>query len=375
MTAAGVHAPTPTPEDAATMVKARARELGFSAVGIASVEDGIAEDFARYRAALDAGLHGPIEYLARNVDVRGRVDAPGILAGAKSVIVVAARYDRRDEEGDPPVARAIARYARGRDYHNHLRKKLRALARTVRALGENVEARPTSDTAPILEKAWAARAGVGFFAKNGLVIVPGEGSFVLLGEVVTTLALPADTPIEERCGRCTLCLDACPTRAFVRPFVLDAGRCVATMTIELRGPVPDELREATGEHLFGCDVCQDVCPHNHARRPAPPLADRYRPHARWSEVTIEDLARVGMVGGPDFAEATEGSPVRRAGVEGLARNACLVLGRERRVAALAVLEDVAARHPSDVVRDAARWAIDRIARRDAKATMCLARSS
>jgi epoxyqueuosine reductase len=192
------------------------------------------------------------------------------------------------------------------------------------------------------------------------VIAPGEGSFLLLGEVVTTLDLAPDAPMEERCGQCTACIDACPTQAIVRPFVLDAGKCVATTTIELRGPVPEPLREATGEHLFGCDVCQDVCPHNQKRRPRPPLGDRYQPHARWSHVTMEDLARIGMVGAIEFDVVTEGSPVKRAGAEGLARNACLVLGRERRTSAREVLRDVAEKHPSEVVRDAARWALERL---------------
>jgi epoxyqueuosine reductase len=355
---AGRHAATP--EEAAVIVKARGRELGFSAVGVASARGAIEPDFARYRSAIDAGLHGPIDYLAHNVEARSRLDASSILEGARSVVVVAVRYDRPDDESDPPVARAIARYARGRDYHNHLRKKLRSLARAVKALGDGVEARPVSDTAPILEKAWAARAGVGFFAKNGLVIAPGEGSFVLLGEVVTTLEISPDDPIEERCGRCTLCLDACPTRALVRPFVLDANKCVATMTIELRGAVPLDLREATGEHLFGCDICQDVCPHNQKRRAPPPLDDRYRPHARWAEVTMEELARIGLPGALDFESVAEGSPVKRAGAEGLARNACLFLGRERRRAALGTLHEIVEQHPSEVVRDAARWAIGRI---------------
>ena len=353
-----------TPAQSAVLVKERARALGFSVVGIASATGRIEPDHRRYLAALDAGLNGSIGYLATNVEVRAQLDAESILAGARSVIVVGARYDRPDEGDDPPIARTIARYARGRDYHNHLRKKLRSLARFCKTLGEpgeSVEARATSDTAPVLEKAWAARAGVGFFAKNGLIIAPGEGSYLLLGEVVTTLVLEADAPIEERCGQCTLCLDACPTQAFVRPFVLDAGKCISTMTIEHRGPIPAELRVATSEHLFGCDVCQEVCPHNAKRRPAPPLGDRYEPHARWSHTTLAALARLGMPDGPDFEAIAAGSPVRRAGAEGLARNACLALSRAPDDEGRAALREVAELHPSSVVRDAARWALDRIA--------------
>src|SRR5262249_18003347 len=150
--------------------------------------------------------------------------------------------------------RMIARYARGRDYHNGVRKKLRRLAAFVRGLG--ADARPLIDDAPILERAWAARAGLGFVGKNGMGIVPGTGSLLALGEGVTTLALTPDTPIDERCGTCTRCLDACPTHAFTRPFVLDARRCVSYLTIEKRGAIEDSLREGVGEHLFGCDDCQ-----------------------------------------------------------------------------------------------------------------------
>lgn len=350
----------PDRHEAAVLVKARAHELGFSTVGVAAADAPIELDFQRYRAALDEGLHGPIDYLARNVEVRRRLDEGSILAGAKSVVVVGARYDRPDEPDDPPLARKIARYARGRDYHNHLRKKLRRLADFVRRLGDDVEARPLSDTAPVLEKAWAARAGVGFVGKNGLVIVPGEGSYLLLGEVVTTLDIAFDEPITERCGQCTLCLEACPTEAIVRPFVLDAGKCVSTMTIELQGSVPLSLREATSEHLFGCDGCQEICPHNARRRPAPPLGPRFAPHPRWSELTLQSLARLGMDGGPDFEAIASGSPLRRAGAEGLARNACLCLSREPPSDSRGVLSDVAAHHPSAVVREAAAWSLDRL---------------
>ena len=351
-----------TPQTLALLVKARADELGFSAVGIASAAGPLEPEFSRYRDALAEGLHGPIAYLADNVAARRQLDDDSILAGARSVIVVAVRYDRPDDERVAPLARGIARYARGRDYHNHLRKKLRTLARFVRTLAPSVEARPMSDTAPVLEKAWAARAGVGFLGKNGVVITPGEGSFTLLGEVVTTLALAPDIAMDERCGRCTLCIDACPTGALVRPFVLDAGKCVATTTIELRGPVPEPLRLATSEHLFGCDICQDVCPYNAKRRALPPLADRYLPHERWSTLTLDELARIGMDDGPDFEAIVESSPLRRSGPEGLARNACLALGREGRKESAPLLRDIGERHPSEVVRDAARWALSRIAR-------------
>ena len=349
-----------TREEAAVLIKARARELGFVACGVARADVPLDVESARYSDAMDRDLHGPIDYLLKNRTLRERVDSDEILGGAKSIVVVGARYDRPDEDEDPPLAQKIARYARGRDYHGFMRKKVRRLADFIRGLGEGIDARPMSDTAPVLEKAWAARAGIGFIGKNGLVITPGLGSYILLGEVVTTLDVAADAPIEERCGRCTLCLDACPTDAFVRPFVLDAGKCVSTTTIEQKGPIPVHLRVASSSVLFGCDICQEVCPHNSKTRPEAPLGERHRPHERWASLTLADLAQLGMEGGPSFEDVATGTPLRRSGVEGIARNACLALAHDSN--ATAVLERVASEHPNEVVRDAARWALAQHAR-------------
>jgi epoxyqueuosine reductase len=349
-----------TAEEARALVKRHAAALGFSAVGVARADVALEPEFARYEAALAAGLQGPLGYLAENVEARRRLDGPDILAGARSVIVAAVRYEQRGGDDVPALARGIARYARGRDYHNRIRKALRKLATYVRTLGDDVEARPMIDTAPVLERAWAARAGVGFLAKNGLIITPGQGSYTLLGEVVTTLEIAPDEPIEERCGQCARCLDACPTDAFVRPFVLDAGRCISTWTIEVASAVPGHLRGATSERLFGCDVCQEVCPHNAKERPPGRFADTFAPHERWRRLGLADLARIGIEGGPSWEELAEGTPLFRAGPVGLARNACLALGRAGDPGALPLLREVAQAHPSEVVRDAASWAIARL---------------
>ncbi len=355
----------PSAEEARALVEQRAAALGFAAVGVARADVALEPEFARYEAALAAGLHGPLAYLAENVEARRRLDGADILVGARSVIVATVRYDQRDEYDGAPVpalAQGIARYARGRDYHNRIRKALRKLATFVRTLGDGVEARPMIDTAPVLERAWAARAGVGFLGKNGLIITPGQGSYALLGEVVTTLEITPDTPIEERCGQCTRCLDACPTRAFARPFVLDAGRCISTWTIEVAAASPEPLREAVSGRLFGCDVCQEVCPHNAKERPAGRFADTFAPHERWRRLELRDLARLGLADGPRWEELAEGTPLFRAGPAGLARNACLALGRAGDAGALPLLREIAREHPSDVVRDAASWAVARLSR-------------
>lgn len=345
-------------------VRARAELLGFDAIGIARADEPLTDAHDRYRAFVAEGRHGTMEYLAENAEVRRRLDTGDILAGAKSVLCLARRYDRSaaEEAEDSPLARRIARYARGRDYHNGLRKKLRQLAAFLRTLGTvdaPVAARPLCDDAPILERAWAERAGLGFIGKNGLLIVPGKGSFVLLGEVVTTLALDPDTPIRERCGSCTRCLDACPTAAFAAPFVLDPRRCVSYLTIEHEGPIPVTLREGIGSHLFGCDDCQTVCPFNaHGRAGAGPA---FTPHERWGALELEDLIQLGEGA---FDEVRRGSPIGRPGREGLARNAAIVLGNEAAPTASAVstLEEAAATDRSPVVQDAARWALDRARR-------------
>ena len=346
----------------AAIVKERARALGFDAVGIARAEV-LERDHARYRAFVERGLHGEMDWLARDGgDARKRVDTEHILPGARSVVCVASAYQRAaaDEATDPPFAQAIARYARGRDYHNGLRKRLRKLATFVRALEDGARARPLSDDAPILERAWAARAGLGFVGKNGMVIVPGRGSFVLLGEVVTSIELEPDAPMAERCGTCTRCLDACPTGALVEPFVLDARRCVSYLTIELRGAMPVHLRDGVGDHLFGCDDCQTICPFTRGSSPERhATSPRYLPLARWATTSLVDL--LALEAGSDAWRAlAEGTPLHRATAEGLARNAAVVLGNRRDRSALAALARAAETNASEVVRDAARWAIARI---------------
>jgi epoxyqueuosine reductase len=345
------------------LIVAEAKRLGFEAVGFARADRALDDDYARYEAFVAAGKHGEMNWLADLPEARRRVDGEHILPGARTVLCLARRYGRPedDEASDPETAQAIARYARGRDYHNGMRKKLRKLAAFVRALEPGVRARPLCDEEPILERAWAARSGLGFVGKNGLLIVPGVGSLVLLGEVVTTLAVDPDPPIPERCGSCTRCLDACPTQAFDAAFVLDPRRCVAYLTIEHRGPVPDDLKRGIGGHLFGCDDCQTICPFNAARgrRASSSIDDRLRADPRWEDVGITDLLALDEAG---FLSLREGSAIGRATRVGLARNAAIVLGNTKNAdkIALEALERASREHPSELVRDAAAWAIRRI---------------
>jgi epoxyqueuosine reductase len=349
-------------------VKRVARELAFDAVGIARVGPGVRldEDVARWDAFTRAGMHGDMGYLAEHREARLRLDGDEVLAGAASIVCVARRYQRpaEDEANASETAGRIARYARGHDYHRIVRRRIRRLATFLRSLGTPeapVHARPMCDEEPILERAWAARAGLGFVGKNGILIVPGLGSMVLLAEVVTTLELEPDAPIAERCGSCTRCLEACPTQAFVAPLVLDPRRCVAYLTIESHGPVPSELRAGVGTHLFGCDDCQTVCPFNAAAGARAPATDEdgdpFAPLERWSRVRVEDLLSMDDA---RWREISEGTPLRRAGRTGLARNAAIVLGNLGDAGALPALRACASAHPDAIVREAASWAIDAI---------------
>jgi epoxyqueuosine reductase len=307
----------------------RARMLGFEHVGIARADAPIEQDFERFRAFVAAGMHGDMTYLAEDPEARRRLDGESVLPGARSVVCLARPYGRAagDEATDPPLAQGIARYARGQDYHNHLRKKLRLLAKFIRTLSPDVRARPLCDVEPVLERAWAARAGLGFVGKNGLVIVPGRGSYVLLGEVVTTLPLAPDEPMTERCGSCTRCLDACPTSAFAAPFVLDPRRCIAYLTIESPRVPELDLRERIGDHLFGCDDCQSVCPYNRTSPPPASATRAYAPLPVWSRTELTD-----WVAADDdrFSELTQGSPTDRATRRGFARNALVVAANRLR---------------------------------------------
>jgi len=344
--------------DPATLVREKALALGFHRVGVARAEP-LDDDHARYARFVAAGYHGDMDWLARDGDARRDVGHEGILPGARSVVVCALSYHRADAASPMPGA-TVARYARGRDYHNFLRKRLRRLAAWMRAtLG--AEARPTVDTAPVLERAWARLAGVGFVGKNGCVIAPGLGSYLLLGEVVTDLALTPDAPMEPRCGACTRCLDLCPTRAFVAPMVLDARRCVSYLTIEQATSIPEELRAPMGDRIFGCDDCQDVCPFNKTAPPDPITTRDFADDGRWAATSPEALLTLDEA---TWARRAEGSPLARPGLDAMKRNAAVVLGNTGTRRHLPVLQATAREHPSAVVREAAAWAEARIRARE-----------
>jgi epoxyqueuosine reductase len=335
-------------------VKQLALSLGFVRVGIAAAAP-LPEEQAHLTAWLAAGHHGAMAYMQDNVEVRADPTHERMLASARSVIVLATSYAQSEALSGPEPGR-IARYAQGRDYHGLLYDRTRPLRRLLQ--GRGASTRACVDTLPALERAWAARAGVGFVGKNACVIVPGVGSHVLLSLLVTSALLDADEPMRERCGDCRLCLDACPTNAFVAPKQLDARRCVSYLTIELDGAIDEELRPGVGPWLFGCDACQDVCPYNRTAQRQPSAAgDPFVPLERWRELGAEDFLKMDD---GCFDRYSRASALRRAGRESMARNAAIVLGNAGDKRHLPVLQRHALHDSSEVVRDAARWALARI---------------
>jgi epoxyqueuosine reductase len=250
-------------------LKERARTIGFDLVGIAPAH---ASQYREYfRRWLDEGRAGEMTYLARRFDER--TDPATYLPGAASVVCVGINYyqplEATPTDAEDHRAR-IARYALGGDYHEILKRRLYELADWIRSVAPDAQTRCGVDTAPIMEKDLAARAGIGWIGKNTCLINPRIGSWLLLGEIITTLRLPFDEPTTDHCGTCRRCIDACPTAAIIAPYQLDARRCISYLTIEHRGEIAPELSGQIGSWLFGCDICQDVCPHNHK---APAAAD------------------------------------------------------------------------------------------------------
>lgn len=333
------------------LLKAQACGLGFDLVGITSL--GPMETAGVFDEWLARGYSGEMDYLPRGAGKRrdSRLPAPG----TTSAIVVGLDYGGRAPTGP------IARYARGDDYHDVMLARLEELHDWLESeLGTPVRGKSYVDTGPILERDLARRAGLGWFGKNTNLVSPRIGSFFFIGALLVDLDLLPDTPFEaDRCGTCTRCLDACPTGAFVEPRLLDATRCISYLTIELKGAIPESLREQMGSHIYGCDICQDVCPYNikfaqELRDPA------FAPRGNIGERDAQSLARELLSLGDDaFRESFRDSPIKRAKRRGLLRNAAVVLGNlgaEGDMPALAR----AAGDPEPLVRLHAAWAIEQI---------------
>lgn len=336
-------------------IKARARELGFDAVGVASVAPLEAQQ--HYEAWLAAQRHGEMRWLASDKHRQRRQHPELLVPDIRSVLCVALCYPpERDAARDTRLGR-IARYAAGEDYHRIMTDKLHGLECWIRTeLFPGSGSLWYSDTGAILERGWAERAGLGWVGKHSGLLSRTLGSWFLLGEVLMDRELEPDEPLaSEHCGTCTRCLEACPTNAIVAPYQVDARLCISYLTIEHAGAIPRELRPGISDWIFGCDLCQDACPWN---RFAPPAREA-RLHAR----SLEDwtLERFLDIDEPTFRTLFADSPIRRADREGFVRNVCVALGNRRETSAAGALQRRLQQDPAAVVRGHAAWALGEIA--------------
>jgi len=344
-------------------VKQATTESGFDAVGIAAATP--ADRFDAYLAARDAGHFADLGWLARDDAVAKRRDPTLILPGARSIVMVACNYHREPVREDDAATGRIARYALGDDYHDVLLPRLKAVVERLAA--EGGEWRAYVDTGPLLEVARAAQAGLGWVGKHSLLLRRDGGSWFLLGALLTTLDLEPDSPVADHCGSCTRCLDACPTGAFPAPRVVDAGRCISYLTIERKGAIPRELRPSIGDWIFGCDICQEVCPWNQKfSHPTPDPAFTPR-----RGLTNPDLLELLELDDDAFRVRFKGSPLGRPKRRGLLRNVCVVLGNRGDPAAVPALVARLA-DPEPLVRGHAAWALGRIGGEAARAALATA---
>jgi epoxyqueuosine reductase len=332
-------------------LKAEAVRLGFDLVGVAPAV--VPPGYGRYLEWLEAGREAGMAYMKRRAEARGH--PRHVLEGARSVVVVGMIYGRPEPSEPGPSQAKIARYARGSDYHEVLWRRLESLLGWLKLEHPNVQGRAVCDTAPLLERDFARLAGLGWIGKNTCLIDRKAGSFTVLGSILVDVVLDFDSPIEtNHCGTCTRCLVACPTEAFDGPYRLDANKCISYWTIEHKGPIPDEAAENLGDWVFGCDICQDVCPWNRkapiGREPA------LEPLDEWVNPDLIDWLGRDPI---EFRRSLKGSALARSKRSGLLRNAALILGTRRDLEAVPILIERLGDEDA-VIRAASAWALGRI---------------
>jgi epoxyqueuosine reductase len=343
---------SPDPVALASRAKELALAVGFDLAGIARAD--APEELRHFASWVGRGYAGEMGYLTDQVERRSALTSA--FPWARSVLCVGLQYDTPEpySTGAPADRGWISRYAWGDDYHEVMGAMLARVAERLRAVAGEFVSRAYVDTGPIVERAYAAAAGVGAWGKNTCLLHPEHGSWFFLGELVTDLDLPSDLPRTDMCGSCTACLDACPTGALPAAYVLDATRCISYLTIELKGAIPEEQREGIGRHVFGCDICQDVCPWNHRRRRQGGAAFAARPGL--VAPPLEDLAGLGP---EPFAARFKRSPVKRARRRGLLRNVAVALGNSGDLHKRPVLERLAS-DADPLVREHALWALRKL---------------
>lgn len=351
---------SPDPVELAVKIRQWAGELGFGQVGFSRPDLG--EHGRHLQHWLARGFHGDMTYMAAHGEKRWQ--PASLVEGTRSLISVRMDYlveppPRRKVPCEPEMA-VVSRYARGRDYHKTLRKRLQQLADRIQTLAVGSGHRVFVDSGPVLERAVAYQAGLGWFGKNTMLIHRDAGSFFFLGELFTSLDLPPDTPASAHCGSCTACLDICPTQAFTGPYQLDARRCISYLTIEYTGSIPVELRPLIGNRVFGCDDCQLICPWNRYARLSTE-AD-FLPRHGLDNAKLWELFAWSE---EEFLKKTEGSPIRRTGYESFLRNIAVGLGNAPTSAAVLTALHQRRQDPSEVVREHVAWALGRHGNTDA----------
>ncbi|MQG75929.1 MAG: tRNA epoxyqueuosine(34) reductase QueG [SAR202 cluster bacterium] len=338
-----------------------AKELGLTILGVTSAEP-FAEGAEAATSRLNDGFMADLPWYTQERIQRGK-DPGVILPEARSVISIAAVYPSTRPAHASGKGR-VARYAWGRDYHNVLKKRLKQLmTKLSENVGQPITHKVYVDDGPMLDREVAKRSGVGFFGKNTMILTQA-GSWTFLGQVITDLELSPDAPSQKSCGTCTKCMPACPTGAIIAPYVIDSNRCISYLTIEHRGPIPRELRPLIADWMFGCDLCQEVCPVNDVRGDAT-HDDAFTPNPDWSSLDPVDVLALDE---ESFRAKFQGNPIRRATWEGLRRNACIVLGNlgeQNAIPALvAALQDA-----STLVRGHAAWALGRLGGTEAQTAL------
>ncbi|GBD36030.1 Epoxyqueuosine reductase [bacterium HR36] len=340
-------------------LKAQARQLGFDLLGIALADQ--PATWPHFQDWLRRGFAGRMAYMHRQAQARSH--PRHVFPEVRSVIMAGLNYKPRQLASTLALSGSTGRvscYAWARDYHRVLRRKLQQLLRWLQNQVPDCQGRAVVDSAPLLERDFARRAGLGWFGKNTMLINTRLGSFLFLGALLVNLEFEPDPPLDTfHCGTCTACLEACPTQAILAPHLLDARRCISYLTIELRGPIPLELRRAIGDWVFGCDICQDVCPWNRKSPPGrcPDLVPR-------SDLVALDLLELFSLTEAQFRAKFAGTALMRARRDGLLRNAAIVLGNRKDASAVPAL-CLALNDPAAVVRGAAAWALGQIATADA----------
>lgn len=334
-------------------IKTEARRLGFELSGVCPAV-APAGAISRLRDWLDRGFQGEMSYFEDRLEAYG--DPNKVLDGVRSVVVLGTHYRTEPAKECPPGYGRISRYAWGdSDYHDLIHARLKQFCAFVELAAPGSKNRGVVDTAPVLEREFARLAGLGWIGKNTLTLNRDTGSYFFLSALLTDLALVYDAPSEvDHCGTCTACLDACPTKAFPQPYVLDARRCLSYLTIELRGPIPHEFRENSNEWLFGCDVCQEVCPWN---RKAPISEEPgFQPKEDANPVELRALFRLSEEA---FRARFRETPLWRSKRRGILRNAAIVLGAQRHAPALPELT-MGASDADPIIREACAWAVRQI---------------